>query len=886
MIRAVNRTWSYVALALFVFSVVRAFGQAEKPDPEEEAKASYAKGEYAEAAAKAAEVVEKHEWKESFHVLRMRALLKLGKYEEALKAAELGLAKASRGVRVRLAAREVFRFNGLEERADKIPEEINLLAGSRAWAYRNAPDLVALGRTALELGGDPKLVLDNLYKAARERDADYPEVPKAIGELALSKSDYELAGRTYQQALKKDPENADFHFGVARSFAPSEPEVTFLHLAAALDLNPHHAPSRLLLADLFINRESYEEAEAELAKVLKVNPRHPEAWARRAVLAHLQGDPKGEREARGKALAHWKKNPQVDYLIGKKLSERYRFAEGAAYQRRALAFDARFVPARIQLAGDLLRLGMEEEGWNLAAAVHEADGFDVATFNLLALKDVLDKYVTIRSDRFVLRMAPHEAAVYGKRALRLLERAHEVLTEKYGLKLERPTVVEIFEKQKDFGVRTFGMPENPGFLGVCFGCLITANSPATQAVGAANWEAVLWHEFCHTVTLAITRNKMPRWLSEGISVYEEREQDPTWGQGMNPDYRERILSGRMTPVGKMSAAFLTASSGEDLQFAYYQSSLVVEHLVERFGSEAITKVLRQLGAGVEINVALAEAAEPLEKLEASFASFARKKALAFGEGLDWSRPGEPTPLLLELPGDLNVTVARLDANATAGSPDANVSTTRAGEGNASASAPGPNFYALMEEAARFLEEERWEEAKKAAEALVRLCPEFVDAEPNPYLLLARARRELGEFEEERKTLEALAGRSSDSYGSYLRLMELAEEAGDWSEVRRNAERALAVNPMAPQPYRLRALAAEAEGEPDGAADSWRTLLKLEPDDLAEAHYRLAKLLRVRDRPEEKASAKRHLLLALEAAPRFREAHRLLREWKEEQEHEK
>ena len=873
MIHAVKRTWSCVALALFVFSVLRSFGEGEKPDPEEQAKAAYAMGEYVEAAAKATEVVEKHEWKESFHVLRMRALLELGKYEEALKAAELGLAKAPRGVRVRLAAREVFRFNGLEERADKIPEEINLLAGSRAWAYRNAPDLVALGRTALELGGDPKLVLDNLYKAARERDADYPGVSKAIGELALSKSDFELAGRTYQQALKKDSENADFHFGLARAFASSEPELTFLHLAAALELNPRHAPSRLLLVDLFINREAYEEAEAELAKVLKVNPRHPEAWAWRAVLAHLHGELKGEREARGKALAHWKKNPKVDHLIGKKLSERYRFAEGAAYQRRALAFDARYVPARIQLASDLLRLGMEEEGWNLAEAVHEADGFDVSTFNLLALRDVLKKYVTIRSDHFVLRMAPHEAAVYGKRALRLLERAHEVLTKKYGLKLERPTVVEIFEKQKDFGVRTFGMPENPGFLGVCFGCLITANSPATQAVGAANWEAVLWHEFCHTVTLAITRNKMPRWLSEGISVFEEREQDPTWGQGMNPDYRERILAGRMTPVGKMSAAFLTASSGEDLQFAYYQSSLVVEHLVERFGHEAITKVLLQLGAGMEINAALAKAAEPLEKLEASFASFARKKALAFGEGLDWSHPGEPGPLLLELPGDLNVTLARLEANATAG------------EGNASARASAPNFYALMEAAVRFLEEERWEEAKKVGKELVRLCPQFVDAEPNPYLLLAQAWRELGEFEEERKTLEALAARSSDAYESYLRLMKLAEEAGDWAEVWRNAERALAVNPMAPEPYRLRALAAEAEGERDGAAESWRTLLKLEPDDLAEAHYRLAKLLRGRSRPEEKASAKRHLLLALEAAPRFREAHKLLREWKEERENE-
>ena len=44
---------------------------------------------------------------------------------------------------------------------------------------------------------------------------------------------------------------------------------------------------------------------------------------------------------------------------------------------------------------------------------------------------------------------------------------------------------------------------------------------AAQGETPSNWEAVLWHEFCHAVTLKATANRMPRWLSEGISVYEE-----------------------------------------------------------------------------------------------------------------------------------------------------------------------------------------------------------------------------------------------------------------------------------------------------------------------------------------------------------------------------
>src|SRR5690606_27397052 len=143
---------------------------------------------------------------------------------------------------------------------------------------------------------------------------------------------------------------------------------------------------------------------------------------------------------------------------------------------------------------------------------------------------------------------------------------------RYGLELTEPTVVEIFSDPKDFGVRTFGMPDNPGYLGVCFGRVITANSPAATRGNSVNWEAVLWHEFCHVVTLQLTANKMPRWLSEGISTYEERLANPAWGEQLTPKYRNMILQGEMTPVSSLSAAFLTPKSGLHLQFAYYQSS--------------------------------------------------------------------------------------------------------------------------------------------------------------------------------------------------------------------------------------------------------------------------------------------------------------------------
>ncbi len=97
---------------------------------------------------------------------------------------------------------------------------------------------------------------------------------------------------------------------------------------------------------------------------------------------------------------------------------------------------------------------------------------------------------------------------------------------------------------------------------------------------------------------------MPRWLSEGISVYEEERADPAWATAMNPKFRAMILGPELTPLSQLSAAFLNAKTSLHLQFAYYESALAVEFLVERAGLPALKGVLDDLGAGVPINEAL------------------------------------------------------------------------------------------------------------------------------------------------------------------------------------------------------------------------------------------------------------------------------------------
>jgi predicted Zn-dependent protease len=727
--------------------------------------------------------------------------------------------------------------------------------------YRNADNMVVFGQAALLKRADPKRVLDQLLESARKSEPKQRDVYLAAGNLALEKHDFKLAAEKFEAGLKQLPDDPDLRYGLARAYEPSDSAVMANAIESALAHNSNHVGCLLLLVDNHIDAEDYDEAGKYLDRIENINPWHPDAWAYRAVLAHLRNQPKEEETARGNGLKFAPENPRVDYLIGRKLSQKYRFAEGSAHQRRALEFDPQYLPAKVQLAQDLLRLGDEKEGWELADAVQKEDGYDVQAFNLMNLHQTMAKYAALTNGDFVLRMAKNEASIYGERALDLLTRARAKLSAKYGIDLKRPTIVEIFAAQPDFAVRTFGMPGNPGYLGVCFGNVVTANSPATQRGHPVNWQAVLWHEFCHVITLQLTRNKMPRWLSEGISVYEESQADPSWGQQMTPEYREMVLEGELTPISKLSGAFLSPKSDEHLQFAYYESSLVVEFLVKHYGIDKLKAILVALGNGEEINQVIATNTAPMEKLETEFGQFARERAEKLGAGLGWEKP------------DLEGLVSAR-GHGTNASPRRAVTPGRSApfDWAAWAKEHPTNYWVLKREAEQLIEDKNWAKAKDSLENLVKLYPEW-KGPGSGYPMLALAYRNLAQTNRERATLAAFAKLDDEAPNTYLRLMELDSAAGDWQADATNANRYLAVNPLVPRPYRYLAQASDKLGDTNSGIGAWRDILELDPPDPAEAHFRLAELLHRAGDP----SARRHVLQALEEAPRYPDALHLLLE---------
>ncbi len=776
---------------------------------------------------------------EDWVVLKTEAELAVGDYSAAKATVDRGLEELPYGVRVRWVGARVYDFNNDLVRSGELKTEIDSLWTRSPWRFRNAIDLITIGRFMQARGVDAKRVLDEFYAKARDLNTSIAASYLAIGDLALEKNDYALAATNYAKAAELEPENPDCQLGLALAYQPSLPEKATESLNRALAINPNHIQSLLVVVERQIAAEDYDNAEGSIKKILKVNPERFEAWAFRAVLAHLNNEPTEEGRCRKGALKHWEHNGLVDHIIGRELSKKYRFVEGSEYQRRALVYEPRLLPARIQLAHDLLRLGQELEGWKLAEEVFDADQYNVVANNLVELRNNLSKFSTIERNGFVVRMDRTEAEVYGELVLELLEKEREQLVKKYAVELQTPIFIEIFPQQQDFAIRTFGLPGGAGFLGVCFGRVVTMNSPAAQGASLTNWRSVLWHEFCHVVTLQKTNNRMPRWLSEGISVYEEQLADPAWGDTMNPRYREMILDGELTPVSKLSSAFLSPKSGEHLRFAYYESSLVVRFLIEQFGEPAMVALLNELASGTPINDALRRHAAPTDFLDKKFDEYVRKLADELAPTADWTKPEIP---IADASGWEKWLVEHPD-----------------------------NIYGLLGLARGQFEAKDFEAALKTIDRFNAIYPETKGAEA-AFALQAEVHHALGNLEPETESLEHVIKLDADDVVACVRLIEIYSAASQWENVERVSHRLQGINPMLKSAHRSMALAAEKTANDPLAIRALSALVSLGPFDRADTHYRLASAL---FREKQLDLAKRNVLLALEAAPRYRDAHKLL-----------
>ena len=294
----------------------------------------------------------------------------------------------------------------------------------------------------------------------------------------------------------------------------------------------------------------------------------------------------------------------------------YRFEEAVVMSRKALEIDPNDERTLSALGVQLLRTGDEAEAREVLEKSFAIDKFDQRTFNLLTMLDSLDKFDTITDGDIVFKIHPSEMPVMREYVAPLAQQALAIFSKKYQFTPKGPILIEMFPKHDDFAVRTVGLPGMIGALGACFGRVVTLDSPKARPPGDFNWAPTLWHELAHVMTLQLSKQRVPRWLTEGISTYEEKLGSPAWGREGELSFVAAYGEGEHMTLRELNAAF---QDPEKISLAYYEASILTEHIVGKYGMGALRKLLVTYGEGLEGEAALkAGLGVDIDTLQADF----------------------------------------------------------------------------------------------------------------------------------------------------------------------------------------------------------------------------------------------------------------------------
>ena len=524
--------------------------------------------------------------------VRARALVARGRYAEAEAAlrpvaqrAPTSDAALQLGLLTRMLGRDATpTLDKVAALAETSDDPIEVARAARA--------LRALGRFQEANGA---------YRDAAMAAGPNPDVQTAWGELFLEKYNKPEALRSFQMALQYDAKYAPALVGAARTLADENPPQAILFAKRALEVNPSSVEADVFLAEQAADADKHDEAREYLKKALEVNPSSLDAHALLAAIAYVE-DKTPEYEAEmAKALAVSPNYGEGYRIVAERAAHKYRFDEAVALSRQALALDAKNARALSELGMDLLRTGDEAGARRALEESFNLDGYDVVTFNLLAVMDKVDKFTTVRDGDLIVRMDKDEAPVLAEYAVPLAKRALETFSTRYEFVPRGPILVEIFPKHDDFAVRNLGLPGAIGALGICFGRVVSLDSPHARPPGEFQWEATLWHELAHVYTLQMSNQRIPRWLTEGISEYEETRAHPEWRRDMDLEYASLLNRREDIKLKDLNAAF---QDPKKIQLAYYEGSLLVEHMVKTYGDARMNKLVRAFAQGLDTDAAL------------------------------------------------------------------------------------------------------------------------------------------------------------------------------------------------------------------------------------------------------------------------------------------
>jgi len=401
-----------------------------------------------------------------------------------------------------------------------------------------------------------------------------------------------LAGRLYTEILKENSEVAEARVGRARSALIFYQQGTALkQLARALETNPNLVSALAVKAAIHIGNGDYKRGREALDRALKVNPNDKETLSVAAALHWIRGEKAAFEKFRTQVFAYDPTYGEFYIRIADLVGERQRRYDTAAMlAKKGIAIDPDNRGAYVVLGEALMNRGQTDEALKqfLIGKAKSKRWEDVRRDNWIeVLSKWMPRFKTITTKHFEIRLPLAEWHAMQYYLPDLLEDAYDTLTKKYGFVVTSPTHADSFNRDDDFSVRSVGSPGLPA-LGVCFGNTITLLGPTAKPMGQFSWSRTAWHEFTHVVTLQLSKGQVPRWLTEGLSVFEEKQRRDRWGRDMERQLYDRWRNGSLLKMSLINQAF----RGRDILFAYYQGGLIAEHLMQARGFEVIPKMLR------------------------------------------------------------------------------------------------------------------------------------------------------------------------------------------------------------------------------------------------------------------------------------------------------
>ncbi len=641
------------------------------------------------------------------------------------------------------------------------------------------------------------------------------------GRLFLERFNKAEAGKLFQEALQIDAKNAGAYLGLALVASDGFGIKAVEYAQKAIEIDPKLVEAQELLAFLALEDNDVEKATKEADKAIAMSPEALDGLAVRASIDWLNDKPGTEWTDRilkinpvyGEAYAtggHF-------YIINR------RYAEGIKMYRKAIELNPRLWDARVQLGVNLMRHGEDAEARKHLELCYENHYRNAEVKNALTLLDSYTRLVTFKTDDTVLRLDKKEADLLKPYMEAELKRVIETYEKKYKMKLDAPVHLDVYPDHEDLVIRTVGMPGLGGILGVTFtepGTNVVAmDSPSSRSPGSFHWAATLWHEMSHVYVLTATRNRVPRWFTEGLAVYEESAVAPDWGDRLDLEALNAIEKKKLLPIEKLDRGFIRPEYPTQVVVSYFQGGQICTFIAEKWGYGKLLDMVHSYAAlkptpdVIRQDLGLAP-----EEFDKQFLAWLEARTKTQVQHLSEWRKG-------------------------------------------------------MKEIIDAQTHEKWDEVIAKGNAIRDWYPDYVE-HGSVYEALADAYEKKGDKAAAREQLEKYSSVGGRNSVTIKKLATLEEEAGHKDKAEAALSRLNFIYPQDEELHRRLGGLLLSRNSVDGAIREYQAVIALKPNDQASARYSLAKALNMAKRTDE---ARDQVILALEAAPGYKPAQQLLLE---------